>query len=189
MPSVGSPATGIYLDDFANQISVDSNTVSNCYVSGISLHNTHSIRLRENNIYNNIGAGLAIYGDNASIFGLDIKRNTMISPNSKQPNFMRVSGTSVSVIDSNYYYNTSADNISLSGTSYRLSDWNSKTGQDIHSISIPEISSATPLFLYNPNKSDKTFPLNGTYTDAKGRIYKNLITLHSFHSAILFKKG
>jgi parallel beta-helix repeat protein len=189
LPSSASPAAGIYLDEGSKQITVDSNTVSNCYTSGISFHNINSIICRENTVYNNTGVCLAIYGSNELIFGLDIKRNIMISTNPKQPNFLRTYGTSVSTIDSNYYYKPSPENIDLSGTLYKLSDWSAKTGQDSHSISIPEkMSSSTPLFYYNPGKSDKTISLNGTYIDTKGRLYKNSITLHSFCSAILFKK-
>lgn len=183
-----SPAAGIYTDNYSKGVIIDSNSVYNCASYAILLNTSGSIAVTNNTVLNAIGHGLCILGDSSLYSGYTITNN-IIASQGNNFNIYRGNGTTISRTDSNYYLvPVRRTGFNLKGATYNLQQWVNKTSQDIHSISIPlNEASTTPLFYYNPKKSDSTISLNGTYSDVKGRLYKNSITLHSFCSAILYK--
>ncbi len=57
-------ASGIYLDDNTSNVTINGNTVANCALSGIYIHNSHELHLENNTFFNN-GLQLQIRQDEA----------------------------------------------------------------------------------------------------------------------------
>lgn len=182
-------SAGIYLDNSTKLITVDSNTVSNAIMGGISFNGANTISVRHNTVVNSIGTGLSIFYGN-SVSGFNVKRNVLYSQNSAQPVLYMANTDFTETIDSNYYLRPvlETSKLKMASTTYSLPAWVAATGYDANSQSTPTgITGADPLFYINPTLNDSLFLLSGTYQDARNTVYINSITLAPFTSVLLFK--
>lgn len=188
--SSASFAAGIYLDNLTNDITVDSNTVFNCYTAGVFFNEASSIPFRENTITNDIGAALTVSGANANVTNLGIKKNTLYSQSASQLIINRRLGTSMATTDSNYYARplNEAGAFSRNGTLYDLAGWKGATSQDAHSVGVPGGVTTDPAVLYyNTTNSNIIYPLIGNWLSSKSVSYSGTITIAPFTSALLYK--
>lgn len=183
-------SSGIYLDQSTNNLTIDSNTIYNCDANAMSIGMADINVITNNNIYNGIGNGMTINGDNSyiSATGNQINGNAIYSSSSSWPVMYRYGGTNMGVINNNYYSGVSENtNFNYSGTLGSLYKWQSLTGIDINSKVTPSLllSNVASLF-YNPTFNDSTITFSGRKISLRGVTYAGSITLHPFQSAILF---
>lgn len=184
-------AVGIYLDGVTKNVTVDSNSVSNCAYGGIYLHQSDSNVVRANNIFNGVGQGLLYSGTDGyfSAGGNQTKRNAIYSSSSLWYAMYRESGNNVGTIDSNYYSCPTNESglLRLNSTQYGLAGWQTATSKDTFSKATPiGILGNAPVFYYNPTLSDSTITFSGQKVSLRGDYYNGSITLHPFTSAILY---
>lgn len=179
---------GIYLDNNTKDVVVEGNTTENTNSSGIFLHQVDSVILRNNTFIDSIG--IPVYSDQYTVTNSNIKGNIVYSQLSTQPVFKSYTISSTTVCDSNYYLRPLLQTslLKVLSTSYDLPAWTTVTTWDAHSSLTPaNVTSTLPLILYNTTLNAATTSLTGAYTDGKGILYNNSITLQPFASAILFK--
>jgi hypothetical protein len=180
---------GIYLDAPTYDVTVDSNTVYNCFVYGILLNTAVKINLNDNTIVNNIGVGYSIQGGspgNNSYF----KRNVVYIQDTTKV-VLYIASSVINTMDSNYYVRPgSAYNIIYNqniNTYYNLSAWTTASGFDANTKQTPANISTAPGILYtNPTLVNKTITFNGFRIDAKGNQYTGAVVIKPFQSIILF---
>jgi parallel beta-helix repeat protein len=176
-------AAGIYMDDNSSGFLIDNNTISNCHIYGIFLHNASNITVTNNTISNGIGNPLGILGGTPSY---NVKSNIFYSPMAGNflLNSLSSAGTS---IDSNYYLASATDSIIHNGPKYTLADWKIATTNESHGVvGLPANTTTQGVLYYNTTVADLIIPLNGVYVDTKKNIYNYSITLPPYTSAILF---
>jgi hypothetical protein len=188
-PDTDETAAGIFLDNQAEHLTLDSNTISNCMFAGIVFNDARTILYTDNTILNNIGN--CINGTPLGLSRETQKRNVFYSTNNSLSLYY-LSGDAVvptNQIDSNFYVRPINEDSIIQRTNqyYSLASWQIARGYDIHSHGVPAgITSAAPLFYFNPTNSDSTISLAGTFIDAKGVQHINSITLSPYKSTILF---
>jgi len=183
-------SSGIYLDQSTNNVTVDSNTIYNCSNNALSIGQADNNIFTNNNIYNSIGTGISIHGDNTEISatGNQINNNAVYSGSSSWQVMYRYTGTNVGTIDYNFYSRPSSEATSfyLNGN-YNFYGWQAATLKDLHSKGTPSgLLSTTATLIYNPTLSDSTIYFSGRKISLRGVTYAGSITLHPFQSAILF---
>lgn len=197
-------ASGIYLDDYTNHAEVFDNTIANCALSGLFLHNTHHIHAYRNTIYNNEttsanqGGQWLLDGSNSSLTNLNIKRNIFFAKTSAErtANLANANtGWSFGTIDSNYYArpigSTSSihtfENSYSTENDYTLAQWKTASSQDANSSTAPfTISDVSELrFEYNATNSTVCVNLGAVYKDIYGTTYSGSISLNAWSSAVL----
>jgi parallel beta-helix repeat protein len=185
-------SSGIYLDQSTNNVTLDSNTIYNCNYNAMSIGQADYNTITNNTIYNGIGNGISIHGDNTEISasGNQINNNAVYISSSSWQIMYRYTGTNVGLIDYNFYSRPSNENSAfyLSGNNSTLYGWRAATLKDIHSKGTPSgLLSNTPIFVYNPTLHDSTIYFSGRKISLRGVTYAGSITLHPFQSAILFE--
>ena len=196
--SYSSMAPGIYLDQNSRRITIDSNTIYNCYVIGINLNEATNNMVSHNTIYNTMGHGFQItVSDTLST----ITHNIIYVPTGTWYHIKVNYSISIKGIDSNYYLGLNLTSQSQPVNKFligyyvapkiysSLSKWSAATGQDMHSHMNPleTISSTIPELYINPSQKDSTIILGGNWIDAKGSNYSDSISLKPFTSLILYK--
>ena len=193
---------GIYLDEFASNITVQNNTVANCAYSGIKLHKAHDNIIQNNTCYGNY---TGIYLLNSSTTNSPMVNNRILSNIfvattwDKHSMFIRdtyntspVYGTS----NNNYFiklpsdpYNPILTSLKGVGVYKTLSQWQVNTGQDAASHESPEtiLSNSDLQLEYNATQSAKTVTLSKPMIDVKGTKYPSTVTLQPYTSVVLIK--
>lgn len=185
--STTSYAPGIYLDDQVKNITINSNSLSGGFGTELFLNNADSNTVTNNTIIDGIGWVFQYSG--AVVSGGIVKNNIFYSSSASYETMARFNGTNLGIIDSNFYSRPLNENnsLNLNGPTYNLAGWQVATGKDTHSTSTPlGITSAAPVFVYNPSQADSTISFAGRRKDSKGNVYTSSITLHPFISALLF---
>ncbi|NVO04323.1 MAG: right-handed parallel beta-helix repeat-containing protein, partial [Bacteroidetes bacterium] len=191
---------GIYIDEPTSDIDITNNTCAFNAYSGLKLHNANNIRVRENTFFGNTVCALRIQESNAStpLRNNNFHGNKFIAKNSTELTVKHISATDdialLGSLDSNYYARPIDDNLTIqtgtptAGTVNRaLASWKTFSGQDANASKAPvAISSTNDLrFEYNASNQIKDIALPGTYTDIKGTVFANSITLQPYASAVL----
>jgi parallel beta-helix repeat protein len=173
-------AAGIYMDDNSSGFLINNNTITNCNLYGIFLHNASNMTVTNNTISNGLGNPLGIQGGTPSY---NVKSNIFYSP--VAGNYLLNTSNPGTSIDSNYYLASATDSIIYNGAKYTLAGWNLATTNESHGVvGLP--ANTTGVLYFNPTVADLIIPLNGIYVDTKKNIYNYSITLHPYTSAILF---
>lgn len=203
-------ADGIYMDDAANGVTIEGNTVAFCGHYGLYLHNAHNIKVTGNTLFNNCDQAWFKHDSSSwpTINNLVMTNNVFFSKlaSQKSARFYTCNNdiSNFGVIDYNYYVRPLDDTYVMEGitylssssqvtTQYTLGTWQSKYGKDTHSHKSPATfsSSTNPddviLFAYNETTNDKVVPLSSGYMDAKGTKYSGSVTLAPFTSIVLMK--
>ena len=203
-PGAKGFAQGIYLDGNTQNVSVINNSVANVSVYGIYLMDAHEINVLNNTVYNCGSASLAIIhtSGNNPVRNVKIRNNKLVMTISTTlgnwsyqtgANDLLQFGTSDSNVvaaplsDGNAFY-------TFDGSSYRhqtVSQWQSLSGQDMHSKASPKIVSSigSLRFEYNASSSSKTVSLGANYIDIKGISIPGSVTIAPWSSVVLISSG
>ena len=193
--STRSLAEGIYIDEVAQDVIVEFNTIQNVGNSGIKLHNIGGIQVNNNTIFNaRYGFFCDLYVGAPSIIENNIVY--MISNENDyepRPLFVRV-GTYNSKFDLNDYVNPYLNFTSKTFKStgpfdfFDFTQWQEETNQDIHStlIDIKLNSEEKEKLFYNISKEIKSYNLNGASArDIYGNVISDTFVLQPYTSKIL----
>lgn len=192
-------AHGIYMDDNVTGVSIINNTSANNAYSGIYLHKNQTITATGNTLFNNGVTQFLMSDATAVMAGLLIKNNIAFSKTSGQyVSTLEYKAAHLpstwGLLDSNYYcrpINESADfdynNLDGSENFYSLSQYQSASGQDVHSKKTPKTVTDTSqiLFYYNATNSATTTSLSASYIDVYSNPYLGSITLQPYTSSVL----
>jgi parallel beta-helix repeat protein len=194
-----SLAEGIYLDEYASNITVRNNTIANCSNNGIKLHKAHDNIIQNNIAFNNSnGIGFENWSGVGAIYNNTLNGNIFFAKAVSQ--LALAFNTTVNEIPgfgtagNNYYARPMDDNYVIytnqpsTGSKNRtLVDWQSFTKQDANSHKSPiEVTDINNIrFEFNETKTNKVITLDKPMIDIKGSKYVNSITLLPFTSVVL----
>ncbi|MFW6327192.1 MAG: right-handed parallel beta-helix repeat-containing protein, partial [Bacteroidota bacterium] len=191
--------TGIYIDDRIHHITVENNTVTDCSLQGIFLHNNKHVTVKNNIIFNN-GSGYRVtekYNAKENI----VKNNTIVNTASSHYTgedamlgMLNSGKKHIVTIDENIYVDHHRDkpfNDTKNFSMNSFSEWQALTGYDKSSIfkgGELEEDEKEHLF-YNGTKQTTTIELgNAIYRDVLGNAVSGAIILEPFESIILIGK-
>lgn len=164
-----APMHGIYLDDKTGQVEIKDNTVANCGLGGIYIHNAFDLAIQNNTLYNNEKQLILTsdeYSGGVLIRNVVAKNNVLFSKAPNQYVAYSVSDKNdlnqMGVFDRNYYCRPADENF-LFYTSYqenntRISSeksfpqWQSLLNQDMNSKRTPFVN---PSYIINSLKQEK----------------------------------
>lgn len=199
---------GIYMDDNAADVRIDSNSIGNTAGAAIYLHNARNLELHSNTTFGSGNEELLMANDNASeaFRGLNMSRNIWFNKTTNGQFYcilMRSASVDVTqwgTWDSSYYCrpnNGETGAFFLRQTPNadlltNLAGWKSASGKDAH-------SKVTPITITDPSKERWEYnasnvavvrSLGGNnYMDVKGTTYSGSITLQPYSSAVLMQVG
>ena len=148
------PANGIYIDDNSSNVQLISNSIADCALNGIYIHNAHSINIDSNICYANT-TQLAIIHDNIAsnrlVNNINMHNNIFFSNYYMQTvaTFNSVSNdvSSFGMFDNNYYCRPFSDSLTIAvnytenNVAYNqlitLAEWKVKFDNDINSHITP----------------------------------------------------
>jgi parallel beta-helix repeat protein len=203
-PSIYYGVHGIYMDYLSSYITVTNNSMYNNNGWGIMLSNINNCTLQYNTCYDNLDGALYILEyDAGSIHNNTFTDNIFFAKAISQlPLQIQVNvGTlgNFGTADRNYYARPIDDNITIwtyeeavdnnRWQARTLANWQSYSGQDVHSHKSPKsVTSVNDiLFEYNPTAANKVVALSGSYVDVKNVSYSGSVTLKPFTSIVLIK--
>ncbi len=204
--------SGIYIDDYGNNMTISNNTVANSSSAGIFIHNSTNIDIKSNTVYNSGSPGTYVTGSlclqaggNSMVRGVNLYNNIFVAKTTDQICFFYFSPTDANDMkafgssNSNYFVKPLGNdqsivfqpNFSWPGDVMDLAAWQAYDGQDGNSSATPKKVSgaADERFEYNPTSSSKTIALDASYIDARWNTYNGSITLAPYSSAVLIKNG
>ncbi|MEJ7738110.1 MAG: PA14 domain-containing protein [Chitinophagaceae bacterium] len=201
-------SNGIYMDDNTSGVEITGNTVSDCSLYGIYLHNAFDLLIENNTLFNNksqIRMARDEFAPNSPVRNIRLLNNILFSKKSIQPvaefqtsyNDIGDFGT----FDNNAYVRPTDDNQVVNtfnwnnGNStfktYNLESWKTAFKKDNASKKSPfELASAESIrFEFNATASLKSFSLNETYVDVHNKSYIGNVDLRPFTSLVLLKQS
>ncbi|MBB1286142.1 right-handed parallel beta-helix repeat-containing protein [Flavisolibacter sp. BT320] len=164
-----APMHGIYLDDKTGDVEVGDNTVANCGLSGIYIHNSYNLSVQNNTLYNNEKQLILTsdeYSGGVLIRNIVAKNNILFSKSSNQHVAYSVSDNNdlaeMGVFDRNYYCRPADENF-IFYTSYQqnntrisseksLPQWQNLLNQDLNSKRTPFVN---PSYIINSLSHEK----------------------------------
>lgn len=197
-------SNGIYMDDNTAGVEITGNTVANCGLYGLYVHNGHELTISNNTFYNS-SSQLVLAHDNyaayAPIRNVSMTNNIFFSKDNSQlvaefktpDNDIANFGT----FNNNFYcrpaYESYVINTSYQsdGTNLDLTEWKALYGKDAASTKFPVSASSYDhiRFEYNASATSKNISLDGSYVDARSNVYNGNINLAPFSSAVLVKQA
>ena len=197
---------GIFIDAYGTGITISNNTVANMVTSGIKLHGTNNIIVKNNTCFNNGGASWAKGGlqllsaSDYPIRYITVEGNIFFAKTPQQLSmFAYPPKSSLDDIknfgnaEGNFYAKPidQSTAIRVVNTYYGVSGWQSYSGQDANSHGSPKsITDLNDLkFEYNATSSSKTISLDANYIDVKNNAYNGSVTLAPYTSVVLIKTG
>ncbi|MGN6249111.1 MAG: PA14 domain-containing protein [Ginsengibacter sp.] len=204
--------SGIYIDDYGNNMTISNNSIANSSSAGIFIHNSNNINIKNNTVFNSGSPGTYVTGSiclqaggNSMIRGLQINNNILFAKTSDQLSLFYFSPTDATDMkafgtsDHNFFVKPMGNdqsivfqpNFSWPGDQLNLTAWQSYDGQDYNSSVTPKTvsSAADERFEYNATSSSKTITLDASYIDARWNTFNGSITLAPYSSAVLIKNG
>lgn len=196
-------ANGIYMDDNTAGVEIANNSVANCGLYGLYVHNSYGLTITGNTFYNSSSQAVFIhdnYAPAAKIRNVLMNNNLFVAKDIKQlvAEFRTPDNdiASFGTFDNNYYCRPVYEAYSIStssnpaGVNLDLTDWKTLFGKDAASKNFPvaAVSYDALRFEYNATATAKTVSLDGTYTDAFNTAYNGSITLQPFTSVVLVKQ-
>ncbi|MEO7048948.1 MAG: MBG domain-containing protein [Ferruginibacter sp.] len=203
--SAAPNSQGIYMDDLANGVDIQHNSVSGCDI-GIYLHGTKNITVTNNTSFNNSSyqfemADEPARGSNpAELFSnLTINNNKFISYAPSQVVFLIIAQTNylstLGVMNNNYYCRPINDNLTFlvqivspsTYTNYNLAQWKTFSGQDGSSNKSPlAITNVNQLSSYTAYKNDSVMNVPPS-VDMANASYSGTPTLSAYSSLVLIQ--
>lgn len=197
-------AHGIYLDEYAANITVSYNSCAYNGMWGIKLHKAHENTITNNVCYDNYGAGIGFNNseDVDNIYDVVMNNNYFIAKASGDLalEFLSYNYDGIPTFgtaDYNYYARPIDDdyvfytNQPSEGGDYRtLAGWQAFTSQDAHSSGSPVSVADTSYidFYYNASQTDDSvFTLPYASIDMAGTKYATEVTLDAYEGIVLLK--
>jgi parallel beta-helix repeat protein len=192
---------GIFIDAYGTGITITNNTVANVATSGIKLHGTNNIIVKNNTCYNNGGSSWAKGGLqmlSSSLYpiqNITLQGNIFFARTTQQVSLFAYPQSIVGfgTADYNYYAKPidGSNEITVDGTQFNVAGWRIFSGQDANSKESPKsITDLNDLrFEYNATSSSKTISLDANYIDVKNNAYNGSVTLAPYTSVVLIKTG
>ncbi len=187
---------GIYIDEIAQDVIVEHNTIQNVTDAAIKLHNVGNIKVNHNTI---MTARYGIWCNKYVGSPSPITNNTVYmtsNTNSYEPRPMfTMVGTYNTLFDYNKYFNpTVLASTPVFKSNYYLnfSQWKTATKQDVHSEfnSTPLVTGESADLIYNASKTVKKYNLNGAVVkDTDGNTLSGSFTLEPYTSVILIGRN
>ena len=195
-----SISEGIYLDESANGITVQNNTVANCGFSGIKLHKAHDNTISNNTCFGNEITGIYILNSTTvtSMVNNNITNNKFIAKSGQYSLYIKDVKNAVPLFgtsDNNYFARPTDDtNIiayypTVGFSTKTLTEWKSLTGQDANSTGFSKsIASESDIdFAYNATNSPAQVTLNFPGIDVAGTRHSSTVTLQPYTSIVVLK--
>ncbi len=197
-----SIANGIYLDENTSGIEVSNNTVAHC-TSGIFVHNSHEVTVKNNTLYDN-GAQIEVRRSQmkAALRNNDISGNTAVAAKGDQTVVLMSSGVGGDVSTyaglhdnhylqvggkGNFFFTSVRQDGKTTNVKGTLNDWQAKYGKDMNSVQSAPAGSVR--FEYNAGKKVKVVNLDRVYQDPGGKTYQGQLRLEPYTSVILIPNG
>lgn len=188
-------AYGLYQDDYAHNVTMDSNTVTKCITGGILFHDCDSFTVRNNTFAINGVATTTFQSTYQNLSNaypnIYVTKNIFYSDSSQYAlqGAWQVLAANLGVMDSNYYSRPYNDSNIIHVTDGYISLYNwQDSGHDAHSHITPSgITSAKAVLLFNKSIYPVAYALGGTFIDVKGNSYTNAIDVNPYQSVLLFK--
>jgi parallel beta-helix repeat protein len=136
----GTEGIGIYLDDFANGVTVNNNRVSN-NTRGLVLHNAFNNVITNNTFASNAITHFTLGQDSGSIRNNKVTNNKFNSTNGEQ-NYNMETGANLKTFISADYNTYTSTNVNVfhrywsgssAGVTQSYTGWKAWSGQDAHS--------------------------------------------------------
>ncbi len=196
-------SNGIYMDDNTAGVEIAGNTVANCGLNGIYIHNGHEINLHNNTVFNSKSQLVLAHDDFAAyspIRNIRMFNNLFVSKENSQllAEFKTSKNdiASFGTFDSNYYCRPTYDSYTINttyqdgGINVNLDEWKAMFGKDNSSKKSPALLSSYNLirFEYNSSITPKSISLDGNYVDAANKVYNGTMVINPFSSVVLFKQ-
>ncbi len=187
-----SMAEGIYIDEVAQNVVVENNTVLNTGDAAIKLHNVGGIKVSNNTV---MTARYGIWCNNFVGLPSPITNNIVYMTTNKddyEPRalFSRV-GSYNTQFDYNKYFNptvSASTQVFRESTYFTFTQWKAATGQDANSVfnSTPLAAGETAELIYNASKKSKKYNLNeAVVKDLEGNSLTESFTLEPYTSIIV----
>ena len=202
-----SAVNGIYVDDGAADVLIDSNTVAYIPVAGVHGNNNRRITITNNTTFNTgFGFSFQRFNFGQTITGMRVTKNIFYPYRFQYRNLARDKPIittlqdlqGVGIVDSNYYSlraitDTSFKTVTTlyNGTGYveqnlPFSYLTSTVGFEKKAINIPN----TGRLEYNASNSPKVITFSGlSKKDVLGNVYDNSVTIPAWSSKILISNG
>ncbi len=202
------PASGIYIDDNTANLEITGNTMANCALYGMYIHNAHELAVHNNTLFNS-NSQLAMTQDEhatySAIRNVSLLNNILVGANSYQKVIeLRSPNNDIAqfgTFDFNYYARPTYDILTVYAKyavngnyvekDYNLDEWKALFGKDQNSRKSPVqlLSSDDIRFEYNGTFSVKNVPLDGNFVDVYNTSYAGSVTLQPFTSVVLMRQG
>jgi len=197
--STQSGSRGLYLDDNCLNMEVSYNSIANVGSHGIMIHNSSSINIHHNTVYN-CSDGHILFSNNADhalMTGNVTQNNIFIAKESDQPTLYLASQynnlATIGTFDNNYYARPIDDNLTIKtspqfSASYKtLAQWQAYSSQDANSHKSPvSISNVSDFrFIYNDTNASKIIGIAKPMVDVTGTKYVTSVYLPAFTSKVL----
>ena len=194
-----SLAEGIYLDEYASNVTAQNNTIANCSHDGIKIHMGHDNLIQNNQVFNNlIGIGFENWTSVRTLFNNKVTGNIFFA---KEPGQLTLSFTTkfneipdFGIASNNYYARPIDDNSDIlinqpsTGSKKKtLKKWQSFTKQDLnsHKSAVRVTNTNSIRFEYNATKESKLIILDQPMIDVRGIKYTGNIILLPYTSVVL----
>ncbi|MEJ7767732.1 MAG: PA14 domain-containing protein [Chitinophagaceae bacterium] len=201
-----SPASGIYMDDNTFNTEITGNTIAQCGLHGIYIHNAHSISIERNTLYNSSNQLVLtqdVHAAQSKIRNMKVFHNIFFAKDF----YFRVADfrtdendiSQFGEFDYNFYCRPTFDNevifpaYRIGGAHYdkgvTLEQWKAMYGKDLNSKKSPvELFNADLIrFEYNTTATTKSIALDGEYIDVYNNSYTGSVDIEPFSSRILMK--
>lgn len=183
---------GIYIDESASGVLIENNTIGYCSNSGIKLHRTENVSVKNNTI---IGARQSIHVlKSEGSLKNKIENNLLVSAHNKDDYLQRQvlinSSDGRALFEQNRYVCLhGSDEIFLEGSSYKtFPKWKSSSGETERSSirHSPLAGNEKEFLFYNDCLLEKEIKLgNRIYRDLNGNAITGKVSLQPFTSVIL----
>jgi hypothetical protein len=194
-----SGSRGIYVDDGCLNMEVSYNSIANIGSYGMMIHNSSSINIHHNTVYNS-EIGQLLFSNNSDrpyMVNNVTENNIFVSKTANQSTLRVVSqytntGT-MGTFNYNYYARPIDDNTTISIapgfslSNISLADWKTHSSQDANSKkSFKTVTTTDDLvFIYNETNATKDFILTYPAVDVTGQGYSETVTLQPYTSKVL----
>lgn len=181
-------SVGIYLDDYADSITVEDNTTFDTYYASINLRTAKVITIRGNTFDDSTGMNLYSAMNQFNTFQINVKSNIFYQRNSSSYTTNFATG-SFSSCDSNYYLRPTAPTgmIRASGVDYTFPAYVTATGFDTNGGTNPGFYSSGIGVLYaNPTNAAVKYTFSGVKVNARNEKFVNSVIVQPYASELLF---
>lgn len=188
--SFGGGSAGLYLDDFTDSLTIDSNAVYNITGYAFNLRTAQKITATYNIFIDSLNNIYNFTGSSSQAVNLIFKHNTYYQKgNAYYINTSSSLSGYTLTMDSNYALKPIVPNTAYRYVSvdYSLSGYSGASGYETHSLAAPVGSSSNNgILFYNPTNAVSAKYINTSCVDVYGNSYWGSFNLQPFASVLLF---